>query len=206
MPSFFIAVEGIDGSGKSTAVRTIADTLRHENYRCLLTEEPTNGPTGRLIRDKLEGRSPMVSPVDLQRLFIEDRRTHVHMVILPALQKTQTVVTDRYWLSTLAYGMLSHPLKAFTALHDEIFAGDFLMPHFTFLLDLPAEMAIERIRARGDGFDHFSKLETLKKIRLNYLELADRFDHIALIDASCDEETVNEALSRKLLRLIPGQT
>jgi len=93
----FITLEGIDGSGKSTVANLLEVlALQDGRMRCVTTMEPTDGPTGKLIRDKLEGRSPIESNEALQRLFIEDRLEHVNDFIRPHLKRGYLVISDRY--------------------------------------------------------------------------------------------------------------
>src|SRR4029079_11936630 len=85
-------------------------------------------------------------------------------------------ITDRYFLSTLAYGMSECSLDSLLQLHREIVGDDFLRPDAHIILDLDPEKAIERMEARGQGFDHFAKLEKLRNIRKNYQQLGERAD------------------------------
>lgn len=172
MSGYFIAFEGIDGSGKSTAAVAIAAYIKSLGREVLITHEPTKGPIGQKIYDILYHRSPMVPPFDLQKLYIEDRKQHVDEVILPALNSGKVVIADRYWFSTLAHGMLSDSVEKLIELHNEIFEQRFKMPDITFIFDLPAEIAISRLKIINKGADFFEKIEKLTPIRENFLKLA----------------------------------
>jgi len=98
-----IAVEGIDGMGKSTQVERLAARLNDQGRTAVATREPTQGPWGRKIRALArEGRRD-VSPEDELDWFLRDRMEHVESVIRPGLRAGRIVVTDRYYFSTMAY-------------------------------------------------------------------------------------------------------
>jgi len=98
-----IAVEGIDGMGKSTQVERLAARLNDQGWTAVATREPTQGPWGRKIRALArEGRRD-VSPEDELDWFLRDRMEHVESVIRPGLRAGRIVVTDRYYFSTMAY-------------------------------------------------------------------------------------------------------
>lgn len=184
--SRFFALEGIDGSGKTFTAKMLRALAELFGRKMVITQEPSEGPTGVLIRDKLEGRSPMVDPFELQRLFVKDRFEHVQSVILPILADKRTIVVcDRYWLSTISYGMLSHPLETWTHLHEEEFGHSFLRPAHSFIFDLPVDTALERIhKGRGEKRDYFEKRSKLEKVRENYLRIQKALPDISIIDAT----------------------
>ncbi len=101
-PGFLIALEGIDGSGKSTAAKGIVRALRMDERQVVGTCEPTDGPWGRRIR-RMATSGETVDPAEELRWFNEDRREHVRGVLAPELELSKVVVTDRYFLSTVAY-------------------------------------------------------------------------------------------------------
>ncbi len=206
MAGYFVAFEGIDGCGKSSAARHIADLARKDHRRFLLTEDPTNGTIGRDIRELLAGHGKVPSNFEFQRLFVLDRFQHVRSLIFPTLARDTLVLSDRYWLSTLAYGMLTDPMKKLVELHETVFEGNFVRPNRTFFLDVSADIAIERIGTRGKGFDHFAKRAKLEKIHENYLHLADSFDNIDVIDAREPLEIVVNRIWTILEPLLPEET
>lgn len=195
-PGYFAAFEGIDGCGKSTAIEAVARRLRERGYRCTTTQEQQlDRPTGKHITDILRGKVPLVEPFELQKLFILDRYDHVEHVVKPAIAEGAVVLTDRYWLSTLAYGMLFEPAERFIDLHRSIMGENFLLPHLTFYLDIPADVAMERIQKSRTELTHFEKLKKLEKIRQNYLSLAaSNIANIVVIDAQVPPTAVVEAV------------
>jgi dTMP kinase len=86
-----LALEGVDGSGKTTQARLLAEALRQRGLAVLLTREPTSGPAGEKLRRYLAGPSRHLSPDAELALFLEDRREHVALVIRPALAAGQVM-------------------------------------------------------------------------------------------------------------------
>ena len=96
-----IVFEGIDGTGKSTQVRLLAQALEERGLTVVTSREPTDGPFGQKLRlSMITGR---LSPEEELALFHEDRRDHVEHLILPALEAGKVVILDRYFFSTMAY-------------------------------------------------------------------------------------------------------
>ena len=98
----FIVFEGIDGTGKSTQIKLLANTLVKLGHKVVLTREPTEGVYGQKIRALYQNRSAVSASEELE-LFIKDRREHIESVIKPALEAGNVVLCDRYFLSTAAY-------------------------------------------------------------------------------------------------------
>lgn len=170
---YLIAFEGIDGCGKSSVLPLVKKELDADGLECLITHEPRReSPWGKQIYKILHGQLPMASPLELQKLYVEDRYDHVVNEIKPALYCGEIILADRYWFSTLAYGLLEAPLDKLISLHDEVFGGAFLKPDLTFIFDLPAKTALSRLEKLGKSTDHFEKMEKLSRIRQNYLTLA----------------------------------
>lgn len=169
----FIAFEGSDGAGKSSAIARMHNMLASLPFSSLtVTHEPTDGALGRHIYDILFGRAPMLPPLELQRLYVLDRHHHFHSLLGPSISTGGLVVADRYWIATLAHGMLSHPADTFLRMHDEIFDHQFTAPDLTFIFDISPDTALARMQEMGKTFDLWEKKEKLERIRANYHELA----------------------------------
>ena len=174
---FFVALEGMDGAGKDTVAAALSQHLRAHDLSVVLTAEPSDGPIGQKIRAMLDGAlAPPSDGYAFQRLFVEDRRDHIDSCIRPHLVAGKIVISVRYWLSTIAYGMLDDSAEAYLKLHREVIGLDFLIPDLTVLLDVSPTEGLRRIKADGRRFDWFAKLEKLERIRANYLTLASRSD------------------------------
>ncbi len=166
--SVFIVLEGIDGSGTTTQSKLLSDKLASHSIEHLLTAEPTDGEVGRFIRSALSGDCQLSSRA-LQLLFFADREEHLQNTILPALEAQKTVVTDRYFLSTVAYASVGGDRSLFTNI-----AEYFLEPDLTIYLDLSPSTAIERILQRGEAKEIFEKEELLVKIAQAYAQEMER--------------------------------
>jgi dTMP kinase len=160
---FFLVLEGIDGAGTTTQVNAIYNWLKSQKIPCLKTREPSQGVIGRHIKKLLKEKN--INPATLALLFASDRLDHLANTVFPALQKGMWVVSDRYRLSSLAYQSLDCDLEWVREINR--YAPP---PHLTILLDLPIDVALERISKRGEKREIFEQKNKLKKIRRNYLE------------------------------------
>ncbi len=138
---FFIVLEGVDGAGKSTQAKLLAEALRERGYKVVLTQEPSDGPTGERIRQYLTGTSRHLTAEEELALFMADRREHVEKVIRPALKQGLIVICDRYYFSSAAYqGALGLDPNRILAEH-EAFAP---RPDLVIFFDLPPDKALAR--------------------------------------------------------------
>ena len=184
-----LALEGLDGCGKSTQVAALAATLRGAGHDVVVTREPTDGAVGRRIRELARSGSRVPPEEELDR-FVEDRRAHVAEVIRPALEASRLVVTDRYYLSTVAY-QGARGLDADAILAES--EAEFPVPDLAILLEIEPALALERVGARGGTPEPaFEQGEFLERVVANYGAL-DR-DYVARIDARGSEDVVHAAV------------
>lgn len=171
----FISFEGIDGSGKSTQVARLAQTLRAEGREVVLVREPGGTPLSESIRAILLDPATSIHPKAELFLFTAARAQLVHDVIQPALAAGQVVIADRYADSTLAYQGAGRGVCDFESLRTiQSCATSALQPDLTFVLDLPPEEATHRRRSRGQEQDRMegASLAFYQRVRDAYLELA----------------------------------
>jgi dTMP kinase len=191
-----IVLEGIDGSGKTTLARSIAEHLSRRGLRVVVTKEPTDGPLGQKIRAiAKEGRSTVSKEEELE-LFHRDREEHVRAVVRPALAEGAWVVQDRSFYSTVAYqGERGFDRQELLEKERSI-APD---PDLLFVVDVPAETAIERIHhVRNLAADDFERLETLQRIRRVFLDLPSA----EVLDGTMDKQALlKHAMDRISVRL-----
>jgi len=144
-----IAFEGLDGSGKSTQLERLAARLREAGCDVVTTHEPTRFPSGQRIREMARLGKPL-APEEELRWFVEDRRVHVDEIVAPALRAGQIVLTDRYYLSTVAYQ------GARGLDYDQILADsedEFPIPDLVLLLVIDPQIAFDRVHARGSEIE-----------------------------------------------------
>lgn len=171
-----IALEGIDGSGKTTQARLLAEYFEKSGVPCFLTKEPTEeNDSGRQVRRALRGEIEL-SEKERQALFTEDRRHHLECGIVPALRLGRTVVVDRYLFSTIAYGAL----ECDGVWLREI-SSDFPLPSLTIFIDVSPKWAVRNVSGRGEALSIYEKTEKLERITANYRRLAEEIAGISVI-------------------------
>ncbi|NNL73050.1 MAG: dTMP kinase [Silicimonas sp.] len=189
----FITFEGIDGSGKSTQARRLAERLEARGLEVVLTREPGGSPGAEEIRRLLvEGDPDRWSAETEILLFTAARRDHLERTILPALARGATVVSDRFADSTRIYqGATRGDLRALVdRLHAEVIGRE---PDLTFIIDMPPEQALKRGLDRQSGEDRFEDMgvEFQVKLREGFLNLArEAPERCRLIDGSRSVDTV----------------
>ena len=188
-PGFLIAIEGIDGAGKTTQAHFLQEKLAARNLRVIRTKEPTTGKWGQVLRDSaLTGRLSIDEEVET---FIKDRREHVDTKIMPALNDGMIVIVDRYYFSTAAYqgarGMDPHELIR----RNEEFAPE---PDLLVLLDVDVAQGLDRVRTRGDRANHFEQTDTLRRAREIFLSI--KKPYLLRIDARKNEKEICDEILR----------
>jgi dTMP kinase len=141
-----IVFEGLDGSGKSTQLRRAAEALRSRGLEVVETREPTNGAWGRRIREMARS-GELVPPETELAWFFEDRREHMREVVEPALAAGKIVLSDRSYLSTVAY-QGARGLDPRQILADS--ESEFVAPDLVLLFEISPEVGLSRVAARGD--------------------------------------------------------
>ncbi len=189
----FLTFEGIDGSGKSTQSRLLADTLRDAGHEVVLTREPGGSPGAEEIRRLLvEGDTNRWSPETEILLFNAARRDHLERTIRPALERGAIVISDRFADSTRVYqGAVRADLRpTVDALHALIIG---IEPDRTFIIDMDPEAALKRGLARNSGEDRFEDfgLDFQHRLRAGFRALAAEYpDRCTLIDGNRPPEEI----------------
>jgi dTMP kinase len=185
-----IAFEGLDGCGKSTQLERLAETLRRAGRDVVTTREPTDGPHGRRIRAAARA-GDAVPPDEELRWFVDDRREHVERVIAPALAAGCTVLTDRYFLSTVAYQGARGGAPERILADSE---AEFPLPALALLLTIDPAEGLARVHTRGRALEpRFEEPAFLAAVAAIFARL-DR-PYIARIDAGGDTATVERRVS-----------
>ncbi len=201
-PEKFIAIEGLDGAGKSTQAALLGDYCAKHGGKVFLTEEPSRFLTGGIIRSRLQNEWSC-SPECLQLLFAADRAQHLEKEITPRLKRNISVISDRYFMSSLAYGAVDCDMEWLTQINSR-----FLVPDVTIYLDVSAAICARRLVGNGKSAELFEKVEILEIVRQNYQKaikiLEDRIK-IIVIDGSRDKTAVSEDIFASVYSLVHGK-
>jgi len=179
----FIVIEGIDGTGKSTQSKRLAEWFRSRGREVVLSREPTDGPWGKKLRES--ATTGRLSAEEELEFFLNDRRDHVEMSIKPALAEGKVVILDRYYFSTMAYQGARGFDPAEIRRRNEAFAPQ---PDLLLILELSVESAHGRIGACVDASDEFGARDPLSRCSEIFLSLRDE-PFACVIDA---EPSLNE--------------
>lgn len=211
---YFITLEGIEGSGKSTQVSGLTSLLEKRGYDCLVTREPGGSRIAEKIRAiLLDSASQGLTPMAELMLYLADRAQHVQEVILPALELGKIVLCDRYSDATLAYQGYARNLGVERVSELNRYASSGLEPDLTLLFDLPVPVGLVRAKERiaelhadqpaEDRFEH----ETLafhQRVRDGYLALAQSHtQRFVVIDANQPADQVAMAIREAVIARLP---
>jgi dTMP kinase len=193
----FVTFEGVDGSGKTTQTRLLAEHLRAEGRDVVETREPGGTPLGERIRDLLL-QSDRVAPWAETTLFAAARAQLVANVIRPALARGADVVCDRYIDSSLAYQGLARGLGVDRVLELNLLVTGGLLPDQTFLIDIPVEEAARRTGVRPDRIEREGQ-RFAAQVDQAYRELAQVFaQRITLVDGTQPPDEVAKLIRGQL--------
>jgi dTMP kinase len=196
----FISFEGIEGSGKTTHARNLAEYLTRKGHDVMLTAEPGGTAIGNRIRGLLLDPQNRMEPMTELLLYYASRAQHVREIIYPALLKNRIVITDRFTDSTVAYQGYARGIDlSLIAALNEIVVQD-LKPSITFLLDLDAEEGLRRNRKanKEDRFE-LEAVEFHKRVREGFLRIAEEeHERVKVVDASGDARQVGREIERIL--------
>ena len=195
--NLFIAIEGIDGSGKSTQAKNIAKRLEAEGHKVYLTFEPTDMRIGKMIRSILGGKEKADEKV-IAALFVADRLDHLlHETegILKKLADGYTVITDRYYFSSYAYHGAHVDMDWVIASNQ--MAAKTLKPDVNIFVDVSPEVAMKRINANRESIEIYETLDNLKAVQTQYLRAFEKLkneEHIVAVNGDETLGKVTEAL------------
>lgn len=190
----FIVFEGIDGSGKSTQIELLSHHLKDNEVDIYCTMEPSERPIGRLIRKILKKEITTTHDV-IAGLYMADRLDHLNNHedgIIKKMGEGTSVISDRYYLSSLAYNSLTTSLKWVYELNAR--AMDLLQADVTFYLDLDVNESLHRINTGRSSSELFEKKEILEQVKSNYeqaIQMRSPHEKIIRIDANRDPELVH---------------
>jgi dTMP kinase len=201
---FFITFEGIEGSGKTTQIRLLADYLQNKGYEVLVSREPGGTPLGEKIRNLL--LDPQYDFMDYRTeilLYAADRAQHVKEKIKPALGKGKIVISDRFADSNLAYQAAGRGLDYEMVYQINDWVIDSTWPDLTFILDIDIKEGLNRARAQsseaeGDRLEREVD-EFHQRVRDAYLKMAEK-ERFALVNAGESIENVQKNIENIISR------
>lgn len=199
-----IALEGIDGSGKSTQAAHLYERLQKEGVRCELTMEPTNSPIGTLIRRILKGEMRTDNRV-IAGLFVADRLDHLlneENGIAAKVDAGTTVITDRYYFSSYAYNSVDMPMGWVIRANEP--SSAILRPAVNIFIDVEPDVALERIARNRQHAELFETKERLKLVRENYqkaFHLLEEKERCVIVDGNRSEEEIAQSVWEIVRRL-----
>lgn len=194
-----IAIEGIDGSGKSTQAKRLVSFLTESGYDAVYLLEPTFGAWGKKIREMAQRGTREKSPKEEYRLFLLDRKENVKKNVLPALKAKSIVVLDRYYFSTMAYqgtlGIDPEKIKR----ENEAFAP---IPDLVILLAIPVSQGLSRIKERRGDFTAFEGREYLERVKSIFEDFVAPLTNVVTIDGTSSEDDVFFKIKDSVMKVI----
>jgi dTMP kinase len=193
-----IAVEGIDGSGKSTLTQLLYEILASKQLPIVLTREPGGCAMGKNLKDILQ--SPTSSPCAKAEylLFAADRAQHFHEVVLPALRKGNIVFSDRMADSSLAYQGYGRGLEKHFIQTVNSWSMNGRHPDLVVYVHVPVAVALERIHGRGKVSPFEEKIHFLEKVQEGFEQLYANKSNVLRIDGTQMPQVVAQKTSKQI--------
>lgn len=193
----FIVLEGIDGAGTSTQIKKIVES-NPEKYAA--TAEPTTGETGKFLRRMLGGEFSVDEKTNAY-LFAADRCEHIYGKngVEEMIKNGKTVISDRYFFSSLAYQSTSCGMEL-----PQLLNSPFPLPEYLFFFEINPEISLARVNARNEKKEIYEKIEIQKKIAALYDEVISKYENnsegmkVIRIDATKSIDEVFEILKSYL--------
>ena len=202
--NLFIALEGIDGSGKSTQVKLLAENLTNAGHKVYSTSEPTDGEIGKMIR-RIFKHETDADHRTIAALFAADRLDHLlnrSNGLIKKMAEGYTVITDRYYFSSYAYHSVYMPLE--WVIQTNSLCADMLRPDLTVYIDISPEESMNRITKAREKAELYESLENLTKVRNKYLEVFELLrseENIFKTEGNHSPELIAKNIADKVLSL-----
>ncbi|MCF8449509.1 MAG: dTMP kinase [Taibaiella sp.] len=203
--NLFIAIEGTDGSGKSTQAAMLAQRLTEEGHKVHLTFEPTNGHIGKLLRSILKGEIS-IDQKAIAGLFLADRLDHLLNTqdgILKKMEEGYTVISDRYYFSSYAYHSVYMDMDWVIACNE--MCAQILRPHLNIFVDVPPEVCMQRINDNRETPELYETSDILRKVRANYFTAFEKLtnrEEVRIIDGNKAIDAVSDNIWHSFSELL----
>ncbi len=199
----FITFEGGEGSGKTTCINRVVETLKENGKEIVLTREPGGTPISEEIRNIiLDKKNTDMDPRTEALLYAASRRQHIVQKILPSLKEGKIVISDRFLDSSLAYQGVARGLGIDEIYQVNQYATEGLEPDITFFFDIVPEEGLRRIAANAGREVNRLDVEKLSfhhDVRNAFLELAKRYpNRIVVINAGQDRDSVYNDVMKEI--------
>ena len=203
--TLFIALEGIDGSGKSTQAKLLAERFGAMGHKVYTTCEPTKGPIGKMIREifnhRMEGDQRTIAA-----LFVADRLEHLlnqQNGMVKMMKDGYTVITDRYYFSSYAYHGVHVDMD--WVIESNKLSAEILRPDLNIYIDISPEVSIERIKKDRNSVEMYETLENQKLVYSKYAEAFERqkaIEKILAVNGNRPIEKISEEIWKAVQRLL----
>jgi dTMP kinase len=201
--NFFIAFEGLDGSGKSTQVKLLANKLKENGFNVYATAEPTQSRIGAIIKDifrhKLEADHRTIAA-----LYVADRLDHLTNKtdgVLKKLEEGYTVITDRYYFSSYAYHGVHMNMD--WVIEANSLSAELLRPDLTIYIDISPDKSMHRLNKGRSATELYETIDNLKKVREKYFEAFDKLkdkEKIFITNGDRSEEQISNDIWQEILK------
>ena len=201
--NIFIALEGIDGSGKSTQVKMLSEKMTAAGHKVYATFEPTDGMIGSVLRKILKGQIKADHRV-IAGLFLADRLDHLlneETGIVKKMQEGYTVITDRYYFSSYAYHGTHMDMD--WVIDANKMCAQILKPDLNIFIDVPPKVSMRRINSGRESTELFETLESLKNVRKKYFEAFDKLkdsESIFITDGNRAAEAIADDIHKIIMQ------
>jgi dTMP kinase len=203
--NFFIAFEGLDGSGKSTQVRLLSDKLKKNGLNTYTTAEPTQSRIGAIIKDifkhKVEADHRTIAA-----LYVADRLDHLLNKtdgILKKLKEDYTVITDRYYFSSYAYHGVHMDMD--WVIEANSLSAELLRPDLNIYIDISPESSMHRLNKGRSSTELYETIDNLKKVKDKYFEAFEKLkekEEIFITNGDRSEEEISKDIWNEVSKMV----
>jgi thymidylate kinase len=207
--NLFIAIEGLDGSGKSTQIKPLAENLKAIAHKVHTTAEPTQSRIGLMIRDifkhKMEADHRTIAA-----LYAADRLEHVLSKtdgLLKKLEEGYTVITDRYYFSSYAYHGTHMDMDWVIEINS--LAADLLRPDLNIFIDVPIDVCVKRLNKGRSLTELYEDEENLNQVRIKYFEAFEKLkksEKIFIADGNRPADVISKEIWEEVSKIITLET